>query len=54
MEYSPVEQQVTHLDNEYRGYTATQDEFANPELNELFNLNNDKEVDDGTNGINDD
>ncbi|GAC31707.1 Mu transposase C-terminal domain-containing protein [Paraglaciecola polaris] len=54
MEYSPVEQQDTHLGNEYQGYTATQDEFANPELNKLFNLNNDKEVDDGTNGIDDD
>lgn len=54
MQYSPVEQQDTHLGNEYKGYTATQDEFSNPELDELFNLDNDKEVDDETNGIDDD
>tara|TARA_R110000772_G_scaffold69662_2_gene153660 strand:- start:536 stop:700 length:165 start_codon:yes stop_codon:yes gene_type:complete len=54
MQYSPVEQQDTRLGNEYKGYTATQDEFSNPELDELFNLDNDKEVDDETNGIDDD
>tara|TARA_R110000765_G_scaffold118002_1_gene212102 strand:- start:889 stop:3045 length:2157 start_codon:yes stop_codon:yes gene_type:complete len=51
-EFSP--QQHVPLGDIEIGLTKTQDEFANPELNELFNLNNDKEVDDETNGIDDD
>lgn len=48
-EFSPPLQ--IPLGNTEIGSTKTQDEFANPELNELFNL--DKDVKNATDGIND-
>lgn len=51
-DFSPQQFEVS-LDEAEIEQLSTQDEFGNPELDELFNLNNDKEVDDETNGIDD-
>ncbi|MDU0353759.1 Mu transposase C-terminal domain-containing protein [Paraglaciecola aquimarina] len=51
-DFSPQQFEVL-LDETDLGQLSTQDEFGNPELDELFNLRNGKDVKNETNGIDD-